>query len=711
MLNIVAHIAKTLGLKEEAVRNSLKLLDEGASIPFISRYRKENTGGLDEVQLASIADLYEELKELEKRKESILQSIEEQGKLSPELKQQIEACTRKSELEDLYLPYRPKRRTRAQIAREKGLEPLAALLMRQEPKDIVQLAARFTGTNVTDIQEALDGASDIIAEWVNENSRARQQLRNHFKRSAVICSIVVKGKESEGQNYRDYFDFSEALRSCSSHRFLAMIRGMNEGYLSIALKPDDEACLSSLERLFVKADNPAGKLVANAVKDAYKRLLKPSIENEFLNLAKEKADQEAILVFAANLKQLLLAPPLGQKRVLAIDPGYKSGCKLVCLDAQGKLLHNENIFPHLDQRQKILAAKKMAQLVESYQIEAIAIGNGTASRETEAFVKALRLDRVVRVYVVSENGASVYSASAIAREEFPQYDVTVRGAVSIGRRLCDPLAELVKIDPKAIGVGQYQHDVDQTKLKKALDQTVVHCVNAVGVNLNTASKHLLSYVSGLNGQSAARIVDYRDENGAFNLRSELLKVPSVGPKSFEQAAGFLRIPGSAHPLDNTAVHPERYALVERMAADLGCTTENLISNADLRKKIPLENYLDERTGWPTLNDILQELDKPGRDPRAKIEVFEFDPNIRKFEDLQEGMVLPGIVTNITNFGCFVDIGIKENGLLHLSQMADRFVSQATEVVSLHQHIKVRILSLEPERRRIQLSLKNNPAVS
>ncbi|MDD2618252.1 MAG: Tex family protein [Bacteroidales bacterium] len=706
MLNILAHIALMLQLKEAAVKNTLNLLDEGASIPFISRYRKENTGGLDEVQLGSIADLYEELKTLEKRKESILQSIEEQGKLSPELKQQIEACTQKNELEDLYLPYRPKRRTRAQIAREKGLEPLAALLMRQGPQDLGQLAARFTGTNVTDIQEALDGASDIIAEWVNENSRGRQQLRNHFRRSAIIHSVLVKGKESEGQNYRDYFDYSEALRSCSSHRFLAMIRGMKEGYLSIALKPDDEACQSSLERLFVKADNPAGKLVANAVKDAYKRLLKPSIENEFLNLSKEKADQEAIQVFATNLKQLLLAPPLGQKRVLAIDPGYKSGCKLVCLDAQGKLLHNENIFPHLDQRQKNLAAKKMAQLVESYQIEAIAIGNGTASRETEAFVKHLRLDRVVRVYVVSENGASVYSASSIAREEFPEYDVTVRGAVSIGRRLCDPLAELVKIDPKAIGVGQYQHDVDQHKLKKALDQTVVHCVNAVGVNLNTASKHLLAYVSGLNAQSAARIVDYRDEKGAFNLRSELLRVPSVGPKSFEQAAGFLRIPGSAHPLDNTAVHPERYALVEKMASDLGCSTESLIRDAALRKQIPLENYLDEHTGWPTLNDIMQELDKPGRDPRAKIEVFEFDPKIRKFEDLQAGMVLPGIVTNITNFGCFVDIGIKENGLLHLSQMADRFVSQATEVVSLHQHIKVRILSIEPERRRIQLSLKN-----
>ncbi|HOF93419.1 MAG TPA: Tex-like N-terminal domain-containing protein, partial [Bacteroidales bacterium] len=523
MLDIVTHIAGKLELGKEAVRNSLNLLDEGASIPFISRYRKENTGGLNETQLTSIADLYEELKALEKRKESILQTIEEQGKLSPELKQQIEACTRKNELEDLYLPYRPKRRTRAQIAREKGLEPLAALLMRQGPQDIGQLASRFTGSGL-EVQEALDGASDIIAEWVNENSRARHQIRNHFRRSALIRSVVVKDKESEGQNYRDYFDYSEPLRSCSSHRFLAMIRGRNEGFLSISLKPDDEACLDSLERLFVRANNPAGTLVAEAVKDAYKRLLKPSIENEFLSLSKEKADREAIRVFAANLKQLLLAPPLGQKRVLAIDPGYKSGCKVVCLDAQGKLLHNENIFPHLDQRQKVLAAKKMAQLVESYQIEAIAIGNGTASRETEAFVKALRLDRAVQVYVVSENGASVYSASAIAREEFPQYDVTVRGAVSIGRRLCDPLAELVKIDPKAIGVGQYQHDVDQQMLKKALDQTVVHCVNAVGVNLNTASKHLLSYVSGLNSQSAARIVEYRDENGAFNLRSELLKV-------------------------------------------------------------------------------------------------------------------------------------------------------------------------------------------
>jgi uncharacterized protein len=710
MLDIVTHIAGKLELGKEAVRNSLNLLDEGASIPFISRYRKENTGGLNETQLASIADLYEELKALEKRKESILQTIEEQGKLSPELKQQIEACTRKNELEDLYLPYRPKRRTRAQIAREKGLEPLAALLMRQGPQDIGQLASRFTGSGL-EVQEALDGASDIIAEWVNENSRARHQVRNHFRRSALIRSVVIKDKESEGQNYRDYFDYSEPLRSCSSHRFLAMIRGRNEGFLSISLKPDDEACLNSLERMFVRANNPAGALVAEAVKDAYKRLLKPSIENEFLSSSKEKADREAIRVFAANLKQLLLAPPLGQKRVLAIDPGYKSGCKVVCLDAQGKLLHNENIFPHLDQRQKVLAAKKMAQLVESYQIEAIAIGNGTASRETEAFVKALRLDRAVQVYVVSENGASVYSASAIAREEFPQYDVTVRGAVSIGRRLCDPLAELVKIDPKAIGVGQYQHDVDQQMLKKALDQTVVHCVNAVGVNLNTASKHLLSYVSGLNSQSATRIVEYRDENGAFNLRSELLKVPSVGPKSFEQAAGFLRIPGSVHPLDNTAVHPERYALVEKMAADLGCSTEDLIRKPDLRKKIPLENYLDEHTGWPTLNDIMQELDKPGRDPRAKIEIFEFDPNIRKFEDLQEGMVLPGIVTNITNFGCFVDIGIKENGLLHLSQMADRFVNQATDVVSLHQHIKVRILALDPERRRSHLSLNNNPDAS
>lgn len=707
MLNPLAYIALTLQLNEKDVSNSLALLDQGCSIPFISRYRKEMTGGLNEVQLGNIADLHEELKVLEKRKASILQSIEEQGKLSPELKQEIELCTRKNELEDLYLPYRPKRRTRARIAKEKGLEPLAALIMRQGPQDVNELSLRFVGAKVKDSQEALEGASDIIAEWISESARARRQIRNHYKRSALICSALVKGKETEAQNYRDYFDYSEALRSCSSHRFLAMNRGKNEGYLSIKLSIDEEACLADLQSLFVRTDQSSGKLVLAALKDAFKRLLKPSIENEFLNLAKEKADQEAIRVFASNLKQLLLAPPLGQKRVLAIDPGYKSGCKLVCLDAQGKLLHNESIFPHLSQAQRIQAAKKMAHLVASYQIEAIAIGNGTASRETEAFVKSLRLDRVVRVYVVSENGASVYSASKLAREEFPDYDVTVRGAVSIGRRLCDPLAELVKIDPKSIGVGQYQYDVDQPMLQKTLDQTVVHCVNSVGVNLNTASKHLLSYVSGLNVQSAAQIVAFRDENGAFEQRQDLLKVPFVGPKTFEQAAGFLRIPGALHPLDNTAVHPERYALVEQMAADLACTTEALIADANLRKQIVLEHYLDNNTGQATLDDILQELDKPGRDPRAKIEVFEFDPGIRKFEDLVVGMILPGIVTNITNFGCFVDIGIKENGLLHLSQMADRFISRADEVVSLHQHVKVRILALEAERRRIQLSMKSD----
>lgn len=701
-------ISDALKLPEHRVQNTLKLLLDGATIPFISRYRKEATGGMDEVQISEINVRYEKLCELAKRKETILSTIGELGKLTPELSKRIADCWEGTELEDIYLPYKPKRKTRAEIARQKGLEPLAVLLLMQRENNLAAKARAFVKGDVKDEEDALKGARDIIAEQVNEDERARNQIRRQFERQGVITAKVVKGKEGDeaAAKYRDYFDFSEPLKRCTSHRLLAIRRGEKEGILKVSITPADETeCGERLERLFVKTNNECAHQVAEAVNDAYKRLLKPSIETEYAAISKEKADDEAIRVFAGNLRQLLLAPPLGQKRVMGIDPGFRTGCKVVCLDAQGALLHNEAIYPHPPKSEYKQAARKLTQLVEQYKIEAIAIGNGTASRETEQFVTSQRYDREIQVFVVSEDGASIYSASKTAREEFPDYDVTVRGAVSIGRRLIDPLAELVKIDPKSIGVGQYQHDVDQSKLKASLDQTVKSCVNLVGVNVNTASKHLLTYVSGLGAALAQNIVDYRTENGAFRSRRELLKVPRMGAKAFEQCAGFLRIPGAENPLDNSAVHPESYSVVERMAKDLGCSVTDLIKDKELRSRIKIENYITDSVGLPTLTDIMQELDKPGRDPRRKIEMFEFDKNVRTLDDLQEGMELPGIVTNITNFGCFVDIGIKENGLVHVSQLADRFISDPSTVVSIHQHVRVRVMSIDRERKRIQLTMK------
>lgn len=701
-------IAAELKLPIHRIENTLKLLTGGATIPFISRYRKEATGGLDEVQISDIHTRYEKLCELAKRKETILSTIEEQGKLTDDLRRRIADCWDSTELEDIYLPYKPKRKTRAEAARQKGLEPLAMLLMMQRENNLSARVRTFVKGDVKDEEEALKGARDIIAEQVNEDERARNLMRNQFNRQAVITAKVVKGKETEesAAKYRDYFDFSEPLKRCTSHRLLAIRRGESEGILKVSISPaDEEECNTRLERQFVRSNNECARQVAEAVRDAYKRLLKPSIETEYAALSKEKADEEAIRVFAGNLRQLLLAPPLGQKRVMGIDPGFRTGCKIVCLDAQEGLLHNEAIYPHPPKSEYSLAACKLVKLVEQYKIEAIAIGNGTASRETEQFVTSQRYDREVQVFVVSEDGASIYSASKTAREEFPDYDVTVRGAVSIGRRLIDPLAELVKIDAKSIGVGQYQHDVDQTQLKAALDLTVESCVNLVGVNVNTASKHLLTYVSGLGATLAQNIVDYRTENGAFRSRRELMKVPRMGAKAFEQCAGFLRIPQAENPLDNSAVHPESYAIVERMAKDLHCTVADLIRDKGLRERIRIEDYVSDTVGIPTLTDIMQELDKPGRDPRQKIQVFEFDKNVRTIDDLQEGMELPGIVTNITNFGCFVDIGIKENGLVHISQLSDQFVSAPTSVVSIHQHVRVKVLSIDRERKRIQLTMK------
>lgn len=698
-------ISKSLSLTLKQVSNTIKLLDEGATIPFISRYRKEATGGLNEVQVADIKEQYEKLTETEKRKQTILSTIEEQGKLTDELKQRIEASWSLTELEDIYLPYKPKRRTRAEIAREKGLEPLAKTLMAQQDNNVSHRAGQFVNDQVADEEEALKGARDIIAEWVNENERARNTVRNIFSRESVISTSVAKGKEEEGAKYRDYFNWSEPLKRCSSHRLLAIRRGESEGFLKVTISPEEEHCVERLNSIFVKGSGEAAQQVAEAVKDAYKRLLKSSIETEFANESKEKADVEAIRVFAENLRQLLLAAPLGPKRVMGIDPGYRTGCKIVCLDAQGNLLHNEAIYPHPPQNEKTQASRKISQLVESYNIEAIAIGNGTASRETEQFITNLQYDRKVQVFVVSENGASIYSASKVAREEFPEYDVTVRGAISIGRRLMDPLAELIKIDPKSIGVGQYQHDVDQNLLKKSLDQTVENCVNLVGVNVNTASKHLLTYVSGLGPQLAQNIVNYRAEHGAFHSRRELMKVARMGEKAFEQSAGFLRIPESDNPLDNSAVHPESYGIVELMAKTANCSVQELISNKELKKELKLEKFTNDKVGLPTLIDIMEELDKPGRDPRRIIKVFEFDPTVKTINDLREGMKLPGIVTNITNFGCFVDVGIKENGLVHISQLADRYVSDPTEVVSMHQHVQVTVLSVDMERKRVQLTMK------
>ena len=700
------HIAQCLGLPLKAVANTLALLTDGATIPFISRYRKEATGGLDEVQIATIDTMYQKLTELGKRKDTIIATITEQGRLTDELRQRITRCMDATELEDLYLPYKPKRRTRAEVARSRGLEPLAKMLMAQGTGSADAMAQRFVKGDVADTGEALQGARDIIAEWVSENERSRSAIRHLFAREAHITSRVVAGKEAEGDKYRDYFDWDEPLSRCSSHRLLAIRRAEKEGILRVTIAPaDDTPAIERLERQYVRTQGDCAHHISIAVRDGYKRLLKPSIETEYAHSSKQRADEEAIRVFSANLRQLLLAPPLGQKRVLAIDPGYRTGCKVVCLDAGGNLLHNETLYPHPPQADYTGASRKLVRLVEQYKIEAISIGNGTASRETEHFVTSQRFDRPLQVFVVSEDGASIYSASKVARDEFPDYDVTVRGAVSIGRRLMDPLAELVKIDPKSIGVGQYQYDVDQRELKSSLDRTVEHCVNAVGVNVNTASCHLLTYVSGLNATLAQNIVSYRTEHGPFTSRSQLRRVPRMGDKSFEQSAGFLRIPGADNPLDNSAVHPERYPLVEQMASDLGTTVKTLIADSRERARIDLNRYVSDHIGLPTLHDIMSELEKPGRDPREAIEVWSFDERLRTITDVKSGMVLPGIVTNVTNFGCFVDIGIKENGLVHVSQLADRYVSDPTTIVSVHQHVTVRVLDVDYARKRISLTMK------
>lgn len=707
-INIYAKmIGKALGISERSVTNTLQLLDEGCTIPFISRYRKERTGNLDEVQITAISDAYDKLKEISKRKDTVVKTITEQGKMTDDLQRRIDACWDANELEDIYMPFKPKRRTKAQVAREQGLEPLSLILMMQRERNIEAAAQRFVKEGVKDVAAAIKGAQDIVAEMVSEDERSRQQVRSSFRREAIITSKVVKAKadSEEAAKYSDYFDFSEPLRRCSSHRLLAMRRGENEGILRISISADDEVCLDKLKRQFVHGFGPCQALVGEAVEDAYKRLLKPSIETEFANMSKEKADDEAIGVFAENLRQLLLSAPLGQKRVMGIDPGFRTGCKVVCLDAQGNLLHHEAIFPHPPVNKTSVAARQVEQMVEKYNIEAIAIGNGTASRETTQFVKQLQFGHDVKQFVVSEDGASVYSASKTARDEFPDEDVTVRGAVSIGRRLMDPLAELVKIDPKSIGVGQYQHDVDQSKLKKSLDQTVESCVNLVGVNLNTASQHLLTYVSGLGPTLAKNIVEYRKANGAFASRAQLKKVARLGPSAFEQCAGFLRIPGARNPLDNSAVHPESYHIVEQMAKDNHCTVAQLIGDAAKRKAVDIKKYVTDTVGMPTLTDIMAELEKPGRDPREQIEEFEFDKNVTSVDDLVAGMVLPGIVTNITNFGAFVDVGVHQDGLVHVSQLADRYMADPTQVVKLHQHVKVRVVEVDRKRNRISLSMK------
>lgn len=708
MMELSQIIARALGLREQQVTNTVHLLDDGATIPFVSRYRKEATGGLDEVQIGAVKEHYDRLRELQHRKEYVLQTIEEQGKLTEELRERIVRCWEAATIEDIYLPYKPKRHTRAEAARKRGLEPLAEHLLRR-PHDVPeQVAVRYVQGEVTDVETALQGARDIIAERVSEDERSRASLRVSFERTAVIASRVVKGKEAEAAKYRDYFDFSEPLRRCSSHRLLAMRRGEAEGYLRVSISPaDDAACVERLSRGYVRRGSAAEAQVSQAVADAYKRLLRPSIETEFAAASKVKADEEAIRVFAGNLQQLLLAPPLGARRIMGIDPGFRTGCKVVCLDAEGNLCHNETIFPHAPRNEWARAACKIASLVEQYAIEAVAVGNGTAGRETEELVRSIHLQGV-EVYLVSEDGASVYSASKEAREEFPDYDVTVRGAVSIGRRLADPLAELVKIDPKSIGVGQYQHDVDAGALRRSLDRTVEHCVNTVGVNLNTASKHLLTYVSGLGPALAQNIVDYRAQNGPFTSRKRLLKVPRLGAKAYEQCAGFLRIADGENPLDNTAVHPERYTLVERMAKDAGCGVDQLIASPEARQRIDLRRYLDETVGMPTLEDIMQELAKPGRDPRGTAKVFCFDDTLRTIDDLDEGRVVPGVVTNITNFGCFVDMGIKVKGLVHVSQLSDKFVRDPATVVSIGQRVRVKVLEVDVERGRVALSMKGVP---
>ncbi|MDD2278515.1 MAG: Tex family protein [Bacteroidales bacterium] len=699
-------IAKELNLTKKQVGNTIKLLDGGSTVPFISRYRKEQTDSLDEVEIAAIRDRINKLVELEKRKETVLSTIDEQGKLTDELRKRIEECYDPVELEDIYLPYKPKRRTKATIAKERGLEPLADLIMKQVERDIQKIAQGYINNDVPTIEDALAGARDIIAEWISESEKARNIVRRYFKRSAVIKSKVVKGKEADGVKFSDYFAWDEPISKCASHRFLAMRRGQTEGFLKVSITPPADDVMDDLSRAFVKGDNESADQVDFAIEDSYKRLIEPSIENEFTAELKEKADDEAIRVFAENLRQLLLSSPLGQKNVLALDPGYRTGCKLVCLDSQGNLKHNETIYPHPPQKEEGKAMSKISTLVDTYKIEAIAIGNGTASRETESLVKRIRFNREVLVFVVSEDGASIYSASSVAREEFPDYDVTVRGAVSIGRRLMDPLAELVKIDPKSIGVGQYQHDVDQPKLKQGLDTVVESCVNHVGVNLNTASKHLLTYISGFGPQLAQNIVEYRRENGDFNSRTQLKKVPRLGDKAFEQSAGFLRIADAKNPLDNSAVHPESYHVVEQMAKDMNCDVADLLKDEELRKKIDINKYVTSKIGLPTLKDIMAELAKPGRDPRQGIKVFEFAEGVYSIGQLVVGMTLPGIVTNITNFGAFVDVGVKQDGLVHISQLADRFVSNPNDIVKLHQHVMVKVLEVDVARKRIQLTMKD-----
>ncbi len=706
------HIAHILGLNEKKVDATIALLEEGCTIPFISRYRKEKTGNLDEVAITSINELVISMRELDKRKETIIKTISEQNKLTPELEQKILSCCISTELEDIYLPYKPKRRTRAQIAREQGLEPLASLLLLQREQKPKEAAKRFLKGDITTIEQAINGAKDIIAETISENQDARNVVREVFKREAIISSKVIKKMEAteEAQKFSDYFDFSEPLRRCNSHRLLAMRRGEAAGILRVGISIDGEQCNYKVGRIYLQGKNPCSGYLSEAIEDALKRLIIPSIENEFAASSKAQADDEAIKVFAENLRQLLLSAPLGQKRVLALDPGFANGCKMACLDAQGNLLYHEIIFPHPPHKKYIEAVNAVQQMISKYAIQAIAIGNGTASRESKDFItdtlKQCKLENTVQVFIVSEDGASIYSASTTAREEFPHEDVTTRGAVSIGRRLIDPLAELVKIDPKSIGVGQYQHDVDQSKLKKSLDQTVESCVNLIGVNLNTASKHLLTYVSGLGTSLAQNIVDYRAENGAFTSRAQLKKVPRLGNVAYQQCAGFLKVTNAKNPLDNSTVHPESYYIVEQMAKDKGCKVADLIGNKELLKTIVLQQYITSEVGLPTLTDIIKELEKPGVDPREQLEEFEFDAHVHTIDDLIVGMELPGIVTNITNFGAFVDLGVHQDGLIHISQLADKFVSDPNSVVHLQQHVRVKIIEVDLRRKRIGLSMKH-----
>ncbi len=701
----IEKIAQLLNIKYHQTDQVLKMFAEGATVAFISRYRKERTENLDEVVIHEIEVLNKKLDELLKRKKTIIDTIKEQEKLTPELHNKIEAIWEITELEDLYLPYKPKRRTKATIAKEFGLEPLATILWNQNSGNIEDVVYKYLSDKVESIEDALQGARDIMAEWINENQVIRQKVRTLFLREAVVYSKLVKGKEIAGEKFSDYFEFNEPLKKCPSHRILAIRRGEDEGYLKISIYPPEDEALYLLKKQFLKGYSSASNQVKFAAMDSYKRLIQPSLENEFKKLSKEKADDDSIEVFSKNLRQLLLSSPLGEKRILALDPGFRTGCKLVCVDESGNLLHNETIYPNAPQNDFSTAKDRITTLIHKYKAEAIAVGNGTAGRETEAFVRALKFNFDVQIFMVSENGASVYSASPVAREEFPEHDVTVRGAVSIGRRLMDPLAELVKIDAKSIGVGQYQHDVDQGKLKERLDFVVESCVNSVGVNLNTASKHLLNYVSGLGPKLAQNIIDHRKEIGGFKSRAELKKVPRMGNKAFEQCAGFLRIRGAKNPLDNSAVHPESYSIVNRIAKDLNCSIGDLIGQAEMREKINLNSYVSDKVGLLTLADIKKELEKPGRDPRTKIKAFEFAEGIHKITDLHQGMVLPGIVTNITNFGAFVDIGVHQDGLVHISQLADKYVSNPADIVVLHQHVKVKVVSVEVERKRIQLSMK------